>query len=124
MAGVPPSSASAQLPVCHCSRGGGGADRRQGMPPARHYRVSRSEPELARGEPGAFYASADLGERGLAAGGGVITERGEAAVIVAAEPGRLDAGGGFQHPVPDLPGVSTRGLIGSMTPTKMRCPAL
>src|SRR5207247_2566039 len=59
-------------------------------------------PELAGGELGALYAGADLGERCLAAGGGVVTERGEAAVIAGAEPARFDVDGGFQHPVPDL----------------------
>src|SRR6266700_5794374 len=72
------------------------------MPPARHDQVSRSEPELAGGELGALYAGADLGKRCLAAGGGVITERGEAAVIAGAEPARFDVDGGFQHPVPDV----------------------
>src|SRR6516164_3402556 len=64
----------------------------------------RSQPKFPGGELGALYAGADLGERGLAAGGGVITERREAAVIAGAQPARFDVGGGFQDPVPDLPG--------------------
>src|SRR6266487_5489764 len=74
------------------------------MPPGPGPSVSGSEPKFPGGEPGALQPGEDLGERGLAAGGGVIAERGEAAVIAGAEPARFDVGGGFQDPVPDLSG--------------------
>src|SRR5712691_12930042 len=61
-----------------------------------------SEPEFPGRQFGAGHPGADLRERGLASGGGVVPERRETTVIAGAQPARFDELGGFQDPVPYL----------------------
>src|SRR5712691_10043169 len=73
-----------------------------GMPVARGHTASGSEPEFGGRELGAGHPGADLRERGLPGGGGVVAERREAAVVAGTQPARVDVLCRFQHPVPDL----------------------
>src|SRR5262245_54000030 len=98
------SRVSARLPLSRLQDGPPPALAAGGswVPPAQAHAGPGSQSKFPGGELGALDAGADLGERGVAASGDVITERGEAAVIAGAQPARFDVGGGYQHPVPDL----------------------
>src|SRR5436305_6951812 len=59
-------------------------------------------PQLVGGERGALDPGPDLGERGVARGGGVIGKRSEAAVVTRTEPVDRDMACGGKDPVPDF----------------------
>src|SRR6266566_3831527 len=69
------------------------------MPLARRHTASGSEPEFGGRELSAGHPGADLRERDLPGGGGVVAERREAAVVAGTQPARVDVLCRFQHPV-------------------------